>query len=362
MWFRKEIDVPADMTNKPAKLFLGRIVDADSVFINGIFAGTVSYQYPPRRYELPATLLKPGKNTLVVRVISTNGKGGFIPDKRYELLAGGKTIDLKGTWQYQVGATADPLPGTTFFQYKPGGLFNGMIAPLVNYTIKGVIWYQGEASTGNAREYQQLFPALITDWRQKWHQAGATTGDFPFLYVQLANYLPATDQPSESQWAELRQAQLKTLSVPNTAMAVSTDAGEWNDIHPLNKETVGKRLALAAKYVAYHDKNVVYSGPIYQSMKRKGHKIILTFSNTGSGLIVKGGGELKPFAIAGADSQFVWARAKLNGNQVIVWSDQVPNPVVVRYAWADNPEGANLYNQEGLPASPFTTASIFSNE
>ncbi|QMW00967.1 sialate O-acetylesterase [Spirosoma foliorum] len=355
VWFRKEIDVPASMTNKPAKLFLGRIVDADSVFINGVFAGTIGYQYPPRRYDLPANLLKAGKNTLVVRVINTNGKGGFIPDKRYELIADGQTIDLKGNWQYQVGATMPPLPGTTFFQYKPGGLFNGMIAPLVHYTIKGALWYQGEANTAHPSDYTQLLPALIADWRRNWQQTGATSGNFPFLYVQLANYLPANAQPVESQWAELREAQRKTLSVSNTAMAVITDAGEWNDIHPLNKETVGKRLALAAEKLAYSDTKVVYSGPLYQSMKREGNKIILTFSNVGSGLLAKGGGALKQFAIAGPDKRFVWANARLKGNQVVVWNDQIAEPTVVRYAWADNPEGANLYNKEGLPASPFTT-------
>ncbi|MVM29010.1 sialate O-acetylesterase [Spirosoma sp. HMF4905] len=356
VWFRKEIDVPASMINKPAKLFMGRIVDADSVFVNGVFAGTIGYQYPPRRYDLPANLLKAGKNTVVVRVINTNGKGGFIPDKRYELIADGQTIDLKGNWQYQVGAMMGPLPGTTFFQYKPGGLFNGMIAPLVNYTIKGALWYQGEANVSNATDYAQLLPALIADWRQKWHQTGAAPSDFPFLYVQLANYLPTNDQPAESQWAALREAQLKTLSVPNTAMTVSIDVGEWNDIHPLNKETVGQRLALAAEKVAYGEKNLVYSGPLYQSMKRDGNKLTLTFSNVGSGLIAKGGEELKQFAIAGSDKHFVWATAKLKGNQVIVWSDQITEPIVVRYAWADNPEGANLYNKEGLPASPFTTS------
>ncbi len=355
VWFRKEIDVPVAMTNQPAKLFLGRIVDADSVFINGLFAGTTGYQYPPRRYDLPANLLKAGQNTLVIRVINTNGKGGFIPDKPYQLTAGGQTIDLKGSWHYRVGAMAEPLPGTTFFQYKPGGLFNGMIAPLVNCSIKGVIWYQGEANTGNAGEYGQLLPALIADWRLHWQQTGAATGNFPFLYVQLANYLPVNEQPAESQWAELRDSQRKTLSVSNTAMAVSIDAGEWNDIHPLNKETVGKRLALTAEKVAYGNRNVVHSGPLYQSMKREGNKIILTFSSIGSGLMVNGGGELKQFAIAGADKKFVWATAKLNGNQVVVWSDQVADPVTVRYAWANNPLGANLYNREGLPASPFST-------
>ena len=224
-----------------------------------------------------------------------------------------------------------------------------MIAPLLNYTIKGVIWYQGESNAGRPREYQKLFPALIADWRQKWSQ-----GNFPFLYVQLANYMQIKDQPSESNWAELREAQLKTLAVPNTAMAVAIDIGEWNDVHPLNKEDVGKRLALGAQKMAYGDEEVVYSGPIYQSMKIEGNKIILKFTHIGSGLVSQGG-ELKYFAIAGADKKFVWAKAKIESDKVIVWNDDITNPVAVRYAWADNPDGANLYNKEGLPASSFRT-------
>ena len=350
VWFRKEIDVPASMTGKPARLLLGRVVDSDRTYVNGKFVGSVSYQYPPRKYDVPGDLLQEGKNIIVVRVVNNIGRGGFIPDKPYQLTAAGQTIDLKGPWQYKLGATMEPLQPKTFIEWQPLGLYNGMIAPLLNYTIKGVIWYQGESNTGRPLEYQKLFPALIADWRQKWNQ-----GDFAFLYVQLANFMEAKDQPSESNWAELRQAQLKTLAVPNTGMAVAIDIGEWNDIHPLNKEDVGKRLALAAQRVAYGDKNVVYLGPIYQSMKTEGNKIILTFTNTGSGLIAKGGGELKYFAIAGPDKQFVWAKAKIEDNKVVVWSDKVTNPVTVRYAWADNPEGANLYNKEGLPASPFRT-------
>jgi sialate O-acetylesterase len=163
------------------------------------------------------------------------------------------------------------------------------------------------------------------------------------------------EQPSEGGWAELREAQLKTLAVANTGMAVTIDLGEWNDIHPLNKEDVGKRLVLAAQKAAYGDEKAVYSGPIYQSMKIEGNKIILTFANTGGGLTAKGDVELKYFAIAGADKKFVWAKAKVEYNNIVVWNDQLANPVAVRYAWADNPEGANLYNKEGLPASPFET-------
>jgi sialate O-acetylesterase len=337
------------MAGQQAKLILGRIVDADSVFVNGVFVGTTGYQYPPRRYDIPSNVLKEGGNTVVVRVISTIGKGGFVLDKPYELVSGGQTIDLKGDWQYRLGATMDPLASQTFVRWKPVGLYNAMISPLLNYSIKGAIWYQGESNAERPLEYRELFSALICDWRKKWSQ-----GDFPFLFVQLPNFMERIEQPSESNWALLREAQLKTLSLPQTGMAVTIDIGEWNDVHPLNKKDVGKRLALAAQRVAYGDDTIVYSGPIYHSMKIEGNKIVVTFTNTGSGLVA-GSGELKYFAIAGIDRRFVWAKAKIENNRVVVWSEEVPNPVAVRYAWADNPEGANLYNAEGLPASPFRT-------
>ncbi|RYG03182.1 MAG: sialate O-acetylesterase, partial [Chitinophagaceae bacterium] len=318
VWFRKEIEVPASMTGKTAKFFMGRIVDSDSVYVNGRFVGSIGYQYPPRRYQIAKDILKPGKNIIVARVINTSGKGGFIKDKPYFINVGNETIDLKGTWQYKVGTTAEPLAATTFFQYKPVGLYNGMIAPISNYGIKGVIWYQGESSTNNPGEYHQLFSTMIRNWRQQWKQ-----GDFPFVFVQLANFMDPTTEPSESQWAELREAQLQTLAMPKTAMAVIIDAGEWNDIHPLDKETVGKRLALAARNLAYDDKKVVASGPIYESIKIKKNKAIISFTNTGGRLVAKGGGELQYFSIAGADKKFVWAKARIKGNKVEVWNDTI---------------------------------------
>lgn len=350
VWFRKKITVPKSMTGKPGKLWLGRIVDADSVFVNGKFIGTTSYLYPPRRYEFGADVLNEGENTITVRVINNSGRGGFVSDKPYFLSVGNDTLDLKGSWKFKLGATMPALESQTFIRWKPVGLFNRMISPLLNYSIKGVIWYQGESNTGRAKAYEDLFPTLIRNWRQKWNQ-----GDFPFLFVQLANFMEPKAQPAESDWATLRQAQLKTLSVPGTGMAVTIDLGEWNDIHPLNKEDVGKRLAFAAQHIAYGDKKIVCSGPVYQSHKIKGNKVTITFSNTGSGLQSKGSDDLKYFSIAGADKKFGWAKARIEGNKVIVWSDAIAKPVAVRYAWADNPEGANLYNKEDLPASPFET-------
>jgi len=349
VWYRKKINIPLSFIDKEATLILGRIVDADSAFVNGVFVGTTSYQYPPRRYSIPAGLLHKGENTIAIRVINSSGDGGFVPDKTYAIVSGDSAVDLKGDWQYRLGAAMEPLASQTFIRWKPLGLYNAMLAPLLNYRITGVVWYQGESNAAKPIEYRQLLPALVRDWRENWKQ-----GNFPFLIVQLPNFMETKSEPSESDWALLREAQCKALSLPNTGMAVTIDIGEWNDIHPLDKKDVGDRLALAAQKVAYGDDHVVYSGPLYQSMKTDGNKIVLTFSNIGGGLIAKGTG-LKCFAIAGPDKKFVWADAKIEGDNVVVSSGKVLNPVAVRYAWSDNPDGANLYNKEGLPASPFRT-------
>ncbi|WP_194776989.1 sialate O-acetylesterase [Pararhodonellum marinum] len=349
VWFRKEFELSADQAGKSGRLYLGTLVGGDSTFVNGQFVGTISYQYPPRRYHVPEGLLKEGKNSITVRLISSEGKGGFVPEKAYELVLGKDTLDLIGKWHYRLGAQMKPLRGQPNIRMKPTGLFNGMIAPLTDYAIKGVIWYQGESNTGKPKEYAELLPALIKDWRQHWGQ-----GDFPFLWVQLPNFMESKEQPSDSNWALTRESQLKTLSQPNTGMAVAIDLGEWNDIHPLNKKDVSKRLALAARKVAYQE-DVVAFGPLYESMSLEGNKIKLNFKEIGTGLKVKDGGELKEFAIAGADQKFYWAKAEIVADEVMVWHEAVPNPVAVRYAWADNPDQANLYNMEGLPASPFRT-------
>ena len=358
VWFRKEIEVPESMAGKPAKLFVGRIVDADETYVNGVKVGNITYQYPPRRYEVAAGVLKAGKNLIVVRVTNTFGKGGFVPDKRYELTDGVHHIDIRGDWQYKVGQVFPPRNfgrdggGGGFFsaQNEPTGLYNTMVAPAIHETITGWLWYQGEANTGKPKEYRQLLPALIHDWRNKWSE-----GELPFLYVQLPNFMEVQYSPSESKWAELREGQLLALSVPNTAMAVAIDAGEWNDIHPLDKKDVGNRLALAAEHLAYGDKEVVYSGPIYRGATIAGDSILLNFDHIGSGLSAKGGGSLQGFEVAGADKKYVWADARIEGDHVVVSSDEVGEPKYVRYAWADNPVFANLYNKDGLPASPFTT-------
>jgi sialate O-acetylesterase len=352
LYFRKEIDVPVAMTGVMAKLFLG----ADSTFVNGQFVGNITYQYPPRRYALPSGLLKPGKNIIVIRLVNSAGKGGFVPDKNYSLVANGQKIDLRGEWTYQVGQVME-FPGAENHEasdYDPQisltGLYNAMVAPAVQYAITGFLWNQGEGNTGFPKEYAKYLPALIRNWRSKWNE-----GDIPFLYTQLPGFMEVEYSPSESNWAQLRQSQLEALSVPNAGMAVTIDLGEWNDIHPLNKKDAGERLALWAEQLVFGSTDPDYSGPVYQSYTTEGNKIILQFNHTGTGMVVNGGGDLYYFSIAGADRKYVWANARIEGDKVVVWNDKLTNPVSVRYAWANNPEGANLYNKKGLPASPFET-------
>jgi sialate O-acetylesterase len=350
VWFRKDIFIPEGLSGKEAKLFMGRIVDADEVYVNGKLCGNITYQYPPRRYTIKPGILKAGLNTIVVRVINYSGKGGFVPDKPYYLAIGDEQIDLKGEWRFKVGQVFKPRVGNEKFaeQNEPTSLYNTMVAPVHNYVVKGILWYQGESNAGEPSNYQRLMQALIIDWRLKW------ANQLPFIFVQLPNYQDVQYSPAESNWAKIREAQLNSLVIPKTRMAVTIDVGEWNDIHPLDKKTVGERLALLARDIAYGEK-IVASGPLFKSATIDGNKIVITFTNIGSGLQAKDGNKLYHFAIAGADKKFSWATAIINGDQVIVSANDVAKPAYVRYAWADNPSNANLYNKEGLPASPFRT-------
>lgn len=273
-----------------------------------------------------------------------------------------KVADVVKTWAVEAekakadGKDIAPMPVVPELPRNPlanwefaTSRYNAMIAPLIDYAITGAIWYQGESNAGRAWQYRKLLPAMIADWRKAWGQ-----GDFPFYIVQLANFMDARNEPCEADWAELREAESMTAkNVPNCGLAVIIDIGEARDIHPKNKQDVGGRLALAALAQTYGEK-IVYSGPEYESMKVDGSQIILKFKHVGGGLVAKDG-DLKQFAIAGEDKKFVWADAKITGNTVVVSSDKVAAPVAVRYAWQANPEGCNLYNKEGLPASPFRT-------
>jgi sialate O-acetylesterase len=348
IWFCKEFEVADSLANKDTVVRLGRIIDSDSAFLNGAFIGTTSYQYPPRIYKIPAGRLKAGNNKLMLRLICQRGKGGLVEEKPYEVRIGSSVIDLTGDWKYHVGATMGP-DSSGILRFRPGGLYNSLINPVLNFQLKGVIWYQGESNTGRAKEYCRLFMDLIRDWRSQFKHP-----DLPFLYVQLANLGIPGKQPVESDWAELRNAQRLALQLPNTGMAVTYDIGEWNDIHPLNKKEVARRLALEAARVAYQDTLVVSSGPLYESMEVIANSIVLNFKSVGTGLYANS--LLDGFQISSGDGCFVWANATvLSKNRVRVWSEKVADPAVVRYAWDDNPAGANLKNKEGLPASPFAT-------
>jgi sialate O-acetylesterase len=231
IWLKREFTLPASAAGKPGQLMLGAMVDADTTYVNGVEVGNITYRYPPRLYTINENLLREGINTITVRLTCNAGNCGFITDKPYRLQTGDTTIELGGPWAYRVGVKTEPMRPAVFNRFhQPMGFYNAMLAPLLKTSIRGVIWYQGESNVSRAEEYTHLFPAMIRDWRKQWG-----IGDFPFIYVQLANYLEAQEQPVESAWAELRDAQLSTLAVPNTAMAVTIDVGEWNDIHPLNK-------------------------------------------------------------------------------------------------------------------------------
>lgn len=354
VWFRRTVDIPAGAAGKEANLHLGAIDDEDTAWVNGQKIGATENFAPHRVYKVPAGMLKAGANTIAVRVLDVNGNGGFTgPDTEMKLaVAGSEAISLAGPWKYKLGAD---LTKTAAYPRRAGSnpniptvLYNAMIAPLVPYGVKGAIWYQGESNASRAMQYRKLLPTVIADWRQRFGQ-----GEFPFYIVQLANFMQANPQPIESEWAELREAQaLVAKAVPNSGLAVAIDIGDAADIHPKNKQDVGKRLALEALAKTY-GKPIVSSGPAFKEAKAEGATIRLLFSSVGGGLVAKDGA-LKGFAIAGEDRKFVWAQAKIDGDAIVVSAPQVPKPVAVRYAWANNPD-ATLFNKEGLPAAPFRT-------
>ncbi|MDF9794834.1 hypothetical protein OKW21_000097 [Catalinimonas alkaloidigena] len=347
VWFQKTIDIPERYAGQAMTLHLGRIDDADITWFNDEKVGQTYGNNNFRTYEVPASVVKAGENTITVRVQDNAGNGGLMGpvNQMYMELSGEQTgISLDGPWKYNA---TEPLPKVDMFPSEPAILYNAMINPLIPFMLKGVIWYQGESNASRAKQYQTLFPLMIEDWRNQWG-----IGKFPFLFVQLANFI--TGGPGDDSWAELREAQLMALDLDNTGMAVTIDIGDSTDIHPRNKQDVGKRLAIAALKVAYGQENA-WSGPMYESMRVEGDSVILTFSEVAEGLMVVPGEKLKGFTIAGADQQFYPATAKIiSENEVSVKSPQVAEPEAVRYGWANNPK-TNLYNEAFLPASPFRT-------
>ena len=349
VWMRKKIILPKSFSGKDLTINLGHPEMNYSLYLNGQeICKTVWNSNRTHSYTIPASLLKDGENTIALRLAMLWGGGGINgPAEDLYITDGSSRFSLAGKWLFQQGLESPVFPVHNY-QYYPTVLFNSMIHPLIPYGIKGYLWYQGEANDTAAYNYRKLFPMLINDWRQRWNQ-----GNLPFLYVQLANYKKRNELPSDSEWAELREAQSMTLSQPNTAMACIIDIGEANDIHPTNKQEVGRRLALAANKLVYKQ-NCVASGPMYKSYRKEGNRIRISFLNTGSALSVADAKEITGFSIAGRDQKFYWATAKIEGNEVVVYSDKVSEPEAVRYAWADNPE-CNLVNTEGLPAIPFRT-------
>ena len=373
LWFRKVVEVPATWVGKDLKLSIGATDKSDITYFNNVKVGSVTMQDRPdawnvlRAYTIPGRLVKAGKNIIAVRVHSDKYAGGMTGPAEFMKLAcpdlTTESISLNGVWRYAVETnyglvTVPPQPPGPGNPNAPCTLFNGMIAPLIPFAMRGAIWYQGESNVGRARQYRTLFQTLIGDWRRCWGQ-----DDFAFYFVQLANYMGRCNHPTESMWAELREAQTMALKQPHTGMAIAIDIGEADDIHPRNKKDVGKRLAFNALHQTYGRKGIAPCGPLFREVKHDGNAIRIFFEYAAGGLKCRGD-TLDGFAVAGDDGNFVWAKARidpaanlgLSEDTVIVESTLVSNPMAVRYAWEDNPV-CNLYNYAGLPASPFRTDS-----
>ena len=350
VWFRKTITLSAADAGKTADIFLGMIDDNEETYINGVKIGSTNGYNVKRVYHIPAGVLHEGKNLIAFRVEDTGGGGGLYGAAAdLHITIGDRNESLTGEWSYRIESSGKA--GTIGPNSYPSLLYNAMINPLIPYAIKGAIWYQGENNAGRAYQYRTAFPLMIKDWRKRWKQ-----GDFPFYFVQLASFNSGNgNREKGSNWAELREAQTMTLSLPNTGMAVTTDIGESKDIHPKNKQDVGKRLAAVALHQLYNKTNE-FSGPVYQSMRAEGNKLILSFTHVGSGLTVKdASGNVEGFEVAGTDQKFYPAKASIQGNQIALSAENVKTPIAVHYAWADDAGNANLFNKEGFPANPFRT-------
>jgi len=347
VWLRKTIQISAEDAEKAAIIELSKIDDEDITYVNGVKIGSSTSYNVKRRYNIPAGLLKEGKNTIAIRVVDGGGGGGIYGESTdFKITTATTVIPLNGKWKYQVESIKSQIGKNSY----PTLLYNAMINPLIPYAFQGVLWYQGESNAWRAYQYRKAFPLLINDWRKKWNK------DFPFYFVQLSSYdILKGNSNNGSMWAELREAQTMTLSLPNTGMCVTTDIGNPKDVHPTNKQDVGKRLAAIALKNVYN-KNIVCSGPFFKSMEIQGNKIIATFENTGSGLSTSDKyGYVRGFEIAGNDQIFYYAKAQIVNNKVVIYNENVPNPVAIHLGWADDASDDNLYNKEGFPAVPFRT-------
>jgi sialate O-acetylesterase len=345
VWLRRSFDVPPALAGKEARIWLGTIVDADTVYVNGIEIGGITYRYPPRKYTIPAGLLQNGKNQITIRVICNNGQGGITRDKPFRIFSDQEAVELAGSWKYKTGMSASGARPAEFCpHYQPMGLFNAMIAPLLNFPVRGVLWYQGESNDSEPQNYGALFISMIRDWRDKYRQEA-----LPFLFVQLPLYGFPGENTESSSWAMLREAQASALALPATGMAAALDLGEWNDLHPVNKKDVGYRLALTAERLLYNQENTA-PGPMPRGAYLQNNTITITFDNCGGGIRACG----KPYiSVLSKDSAFRLPAEIAGPDCLSIDVSSVKNPKKVLYAWADNPADRRLYNAEGLPVIPF---------
>lgn len=350
-WYRNNFNLTKKEKEAGIVLNLGKIDDSDITFVNGRPIGTTLNAYADlRNYRIPSAALKVGNNAVLLKVYDTGGAGGMYGTaKDFSIQTSTGSRDFYKNWEI----TFERIKKAEFNQpmnQVPTALYNKMIYPILDFPIKGVLWYQGESNTSSeneAYEYRNLFKTMISQWRSDFNAE-----DLPFLYVQLANFMQPAQEPQESNWAALRESQSEALQLENTAQAVIIDIGEAGDIHPKNKTDVGKRLALAALHKVYGN-DTLYSGPVFKNYSLDGNKVVLEFDHLGSGLMLKGGNAPAEFAIAGADKKFKWAKAELKDDKILVWHEGIAKPKYLRFAWGDNPDHFNLYNTEGLPASPF---------
>ncbi len=344
------LELPAGVAAQPARIFLSKVDDQNIVWINGIKVGEGRGHRTEQAYTLPYGVLKEGKNQIVIRNTNHAGNGGINPTEPIYIESAGIKYSLQGEWLSRLSLTSADYYGTLLNPNTyPSLLYLGMINPLLNYKIKGAIWYQGESNVSQPIAYQSLFPAMITNWREAWGD------EFPFYWVQIANFVDAGTVPRPEARPMLREAQTMALALPKTGEALTIDIGTPRDIHPTNKQEVGRRLALIALNKDYGQSNLIYTGPTFKEMQLKGNQAILTFDNIASGLVAQDPyGYLRGFQIAGPDQKFTPAQAKIQGNQVIVSNEKIQNPVAVRYNFEDTPDG-NLYNSANLPATPFRT-------
>ena len=369
LWMRREIWIPQSWAGKDIKLELSTIDDDDDTYFNGVLVGSTEGYTFPRHYTVPGKLVKAGKAVITVRLIDRRWNAGIMGEEHqvYAECNGGK-IPLTGEWKYRIGSSSEDsdVPAVTTFRSDfPSILYNAMIAPLIPYPIKGAIWYQGENNAPAGQMYRETMPLMIRDWRERWGY------DFPFFQVQLTSYHKGQAIPGEySEWADLRESQALTAkNVCNSSMAVTIDVGDAEDIHPRNKQEVGRRLSLLARKYAYGEKDLVAESPSLDCITICGNEIRVRFRNCGDGLKTSDGQAVRGFEIAGGDHQFHFASARIEGNEVVVSQTGVVYPQAVRYAWSDNPAGCpakpssavyrntgcNLVGSTGLPVGTFRT-------